>query len=352
MTVIATASNPLFGVSRIEVDRGRPDVRRGHPPGAQGRPGRGSVLRHRRGRDPRDRAVEGQEDLFELAHFIAATRPGYDMAGFEVPEIARDAVTMMNIPALAISSTDIRDRVSRRPIHYLVPGGREELHREVGAVPVTAATRVHRRWRCGVAEPRRGSRPWSWGRSPRTARRGSATPAERDPVVPTTSGTAARPSELLVLQVEGTDDPLLASSGRARGIDRPRSSASRSSCCSRCPGRARPRRGRSRAWTPPRSGWRSPTRSAPGRPTSRRWTSRAWRGSVDRAGGLRVRVPGVYVTEAGTWVPGPRSSLGSRSRRSWRCRRTAPSSLVVRRPGAAATTPSARWRRTSPRRTA
>ena len=25
------------------------------------------------------------EELFELARFIAATRPGYDMAGFEVP---------------------------------------------------------------------------------------------------------------------------------------------------------------------------------------------------------------------------------------------------------------------------
>jgi nicotinate-nucleotide adenylyltransferase len=65
-----------------------------------------------------------REELFELAHFIAATRPGYDIAGFEVPGAVTDAVTVMNIPALAISSTDIRARVKAGgPIRYLVPEG-------------------------------------------------------------------------------------------------------------------------------------------------------------------------------------------------------------------------------------
>jgi nicotinate-nucleotide adenylyltransferase len=60
------------------------------------------------------------EELFELAHFIAATRPGYDIAAFD----AHPAITVMNIPALAISSTDIRARVrDGRPIRYLVPEG-------------------------------------------------------------------------------------------------------------------------------------------------------------------------------------------------------------------------------------
>ena len=124
MTVIATASNPLFGVSRIEVDRDGPtyavDTLRALKEELD------ADLFFVTGADAILEIVQWkeQEDLFELAHFIAATRPGYDMSGFEVPEIARGAVTMMNIPALAISSTDIRTRVKEGgPIRYLVPEG-------------------------------------------------------------------------------------------------------------------------------------------------------------------------------------------------------------------------------------
>ena len=85
MTVIATASNPLFRVSRMEVDRDGPTyavdtlrelkarTRRRHRP----------VLRDRRRRDAGDLPVEAPEELFDLAHFIAATRPGYDIEAFE-----------------------------------------------------------------------------------------------------------------------------------------------------------------------------------------------------------------------------------------------------------------------------
>ena len=76
-----------------------------------------------------------QEELFELAHFIAATRPGYDIAAFD----AHPAITVMHIPALAISSTDIRARFrDGRPIRYLVPEGRQQLRAEGGPVPVSA----------------------------------------------------------------------------------------------------------------------------------------------------------------------------------------------------------------------
>ena len=127
MTVIATASNPLFHVSRIEVDRDGPTyavetLRQ---------------LRHERGDDVDLFFVTGADavleifqwkqpdGLFELAHFIAATRPGFDIAAFEAhAETRPPGITVMNVPALAISSTDVRARVlAGRPIRYLVPEG-------------------------------------------------------------------------------------------------------------------------------------------------------------------------------------------------------------------------------------
>jgi nicotinate-nucleotide adenylyltransferase len=125
MTVIATASNPLFSVSRIEVDREGPtyavDTLRALKDETD------ADLWFITGADAIVEIVQWKapQELFELAHFIAATRPGWDVQGLEVPgEDGRNAVTVMNIPALAISSTDIRERVKGgRPIRYLVPEG-------------------------------------------------------------------------------------------------------------------------------------------------------------------------------------------------------------------------------------
>jgi nicotinate-nucleotide adenylyltransferase len=65
------------------------------------------------------------EEVLSLAHFIAATRPGYDVARFEQEAPSEHPkVSAMDIPALAISSTDIRRRVAQgEPIRYLVPEG-------------------------------------------------------------------------------------------------------------------------------------------------------------------------------------------------------------------------------------
>ena len=126
MTVIATASNPRFQVSRIDVDReGQTytvDTLRGlaaENPDAELYfiTGADAMLEILEWKDP--------EEILTLAHFIAATRPGYDLARFDSTTIAGHAnVSLMSIPALAISSTDVRERIrDGRPIRYLVPEG-------------------------------------------------------------------------------------------------------------------------------------------------------------------------------------------------------------------------------------
>jgi nicotinate-nucleotide adenylyltransferase len=126
MTVIATASNPRFSVSRLEVDRAGPtytvDTLRAlseeHPDAElYFVTGADAILEIVHWKDP--------EEVLELAHFIAATRPGYELARFEADAATRHPrISVMHIPALAISSTDIRDRVREgRPIRYLVPEG-------------------------------------------------------------------------------------------------------------------------------------------------------------------------------------------------------------------------------------
>ncbi len=127
MTVIATSSNPHFRVSRLEIDREGPtytvETLR--------------ALREEFGEEAEFFFITGADAILEifhwkdpdealsLAHFIAATRPGYDLARFEADGASHHPrVSVMNIPALAISSTDVRERVAKgRPIRYLVPEG-------------------------------------------------------------------------------------------------------------------------------------------------------------------------------------------------------------------------------------
>ena len=127
MTVIATASNPRFVVSRMEVDRDGPTYTVDTLRRLREQYGDGVDLFFVTGADAVLEIFQWKEpqDLFDLAHFIAATRPGYDIAEFEAHASERHpGITVMNIPALAISSTDIRTRVHQgRPIRYLVPEG-------------------------------------------------------------------------------------------------------------------------------------------------------------------------------------------------------------------------------------
>ncbi len=127
MTVLATAANPDFDVSRMEVDRPGltytvdtlTAMRKEHGPSAE--------LYFITGADAVWEIVSWKdaERVADMATFIAATRPGYDLdAARELHEEAatRFRIDYIEVPALAISSTDLRRRVAeRRPIRYLTP---------------------------------------------------------------------------------------------------------------------------------------------------------------------------------------------------------------------------------------
>ena len=127
MTVIATASNPHFSVSRLEIDRAGPTYTRDTLEAIRREEDEGTALFFITGADAILEIFRWKdpEEALELAHFIAATRPGYDIAPFEAAApTAHPRVTVMEVPALAISSTGIRERVKEgRPIRYLVPDG-------------------------------------------------------------------------------------------------------------------------------------------------------------------------------------------------------------------------------------
>ena len=122
MTVIATASNPRFTVSRVDIDRAgatytidtlrelkteRPDADLFFITGAD------AIAQILSWRD--------HDELWSLAHFVAVSRPGHVLSTAGLPS---EDVSQLEVPALAISSTDCRDRVRRgHPVWYLVPDG-------------------------------------------------------------------------------------------------------------------------------------------------------------------------------------------------------------------------------------
>jgi nicotinate-nucleotide adenylyltransferase len=120
MTVIATASNPRFSVSRMEIDRVGPTYTV-------------DTLRELADDDTELFFITGADallgilswdradEMFAMANFIGVTRPGYDSSSVDLPA---DTVSFVEVPALSISSTDIRLRVATgKPIWYLVPDG-------------------------------------------------------------------------------------------------------------------------------------------------------------------------------------------------------------------------------------
>ena len=127
MTVLATAANPDFDVSRMEVDRLGKTYTIDTLTALRDMHGPSTELFFITGADAVWEIVtwKDAEKVASLATFIAATRPGYDLEGARrdhAGALSRFRIEYMEVPALAISSTDLRGRVaSRRPIRYLTP---------------------------------------------------------------------------------------------------------------------------------------------------------------------------------------------------------------------------------------
>ena len=125
MTVIATASNPQFNVSRVDIDRGGPtytidtlrDLQVDYPD---------AQLYFITGADALSSIMSWHdwEAMFTLAEFVGVTRPGYELTEDMLPADIQERVHLLDIPAMAISSTDCRARAAEgRPVWYLVPDG-------------------------------------------------------------------------------------------------------------------------------------------------------------------------------------------------------------------------------------
>lgn len=129
MTVLATLTNPHFEVSRLEIDR----------TGISYTIDTLRALRDQYGPETELFFITGADAIFEitswkdsdrcleLAHFVAATRPGFSLDHLPAATrqwVARhqDRFHILRVPAMAISSTEIRERVKEgNSIRYLVP---------------------------------------------------------------------------------------------------------------------------------------------------------------------------------------------------------------------------------------
>ncbi len=141
MAVIATAPNPRFWVSRVDIDRAGPtftvdtirDIAAQRPD---------DELFFITGADALAQILSWKDaaDALRLAQFVGVTRPGYELSDAHLPS---DSVTLVDVPAMAISSSDCRERVAAgQPVWYLVPDGvvqylnKHRLYQD-GATPIS-----------------------------------------------------------------------------------------------------------------------------------------------------------------------------------------------------------------------
>jgi len=123
MTVIATASNPRFSVSRADIDRAGATYTIDTLRELAAFYGPAAELYFITGADALARILSWKDalEMLSLAHFVGVTRPGFELSDDHLPD---DSVTLVEVPAMAISSSECRARVAGgRPVWYLVPDG-------------------------------------------------------------------------------------------------------------------------------------------------------------------------------------------------------------------------------------
>ncbi len=126
MTTIATASNPRFSVSRVDIERPGPTYTVDTLRDIRAVRGDDLDLFFITGADALRQILtwKGADQLFDLASFVGVSRPGVPLGQRDISHLPQDKVTLLEVPALSISSTACRERVAEGlPLWYLVPDG-------------------------------------------------------------------------------------------------------------------------------------------------------------------------------------------------------------------------------------
>ncbi len=124
MTVLATASNEHFSTSTIEIERKEESYTRDTLLELKKIYGEKTQFYFITGADAiaEISTWHRSENLPKLARFIAASRPGYKLEWKKIDPCFRNFTYLIEIPALAISSTEIRKRIrENKTIKYLLP---------------------------------------------------------------------------------------------------------------------------------------------------------------------------------------------------------------------------------------
>lgn len=134
MTVLATVTNPHFEVSRIEIDRAGLTYTIDTIRELKCKLSSDCKIYFITGADAINEILKWKnpEKLLSMCEFVAVTRPGYNKEELQetvnkLKDNYKGKITFLEVPALSISSTDIRHRVlAGQTIKYLLPSSVEE----------------------------------------------------------------------------------------------------------------------------------------------------------------------------------------------------------------------------------